>query len=316
MTPPTQCPICTTQNTFKPIGTHVDGTQTYTLYECPKCKAQFWEPLKNPGGEWYGHDERYSDRNKLPILKPNWNHRKIISYLAPMHGRVLDVGCGVGTFLAYAVKNGWQGAGIDFDTDAIVSAQRAFGLSNLFVMDLVQFAIKFPNERFDLVTFFDVLEHVDNHREFMAQVRGVLKEKGYIAMSMPYRGRAEWLMRGDVPPRHLTKWDRESLKNFLNQEGFDVEYMHRTPASIRFIILKLRFMYGKSLSSGLVGKARTSAQEGKKSALKNLYVKVISAAAITKDTILFGIPALGIWLSMLLSNKRYIGLYAIARKRN
>lgn len=314
MTTPTHCPICGVKNSFDPRATHGDSGQTYTLFECPHCRVQFWEPLKNPGGEWYGHDERYADRNKLPILKPNWNHKKIISYLAPKTGRVLDVGCGVGTFLSWATSRGWQGAGIDFDKDAIEAAQKTFGLSNLFVTDLGGFIKSFPNERFDLVTFFDVLEHVDNHREFMGQVRSLLKDGGHVAMSMPYRGRADWLMRADVPPRHLTRWSRTSLRNFLKQEGFDVVYIHRSPASVRFILMKLRFRFGKKLSVGLVGKARMSAESGKKSAAKKILVKLAAFLALAKDSLLFGLPALVIWLLLFPTDKRYIGLYAIAKK--
>jgi SAM-dependent methyltransferase len=315
---PTTCPLCTATAEFeqKEVYTDPQTRAHYTLYECGACRAQFWEPLKNPGGEWYAHDGRYADRNELPILAPNWNHKKIISFLAPQTGRLLDVGCGVGTFVAWAEQHGWQGTGIDFDKDAVDAGKHTFGLERLTVEDITAFAKRHEGESFDLVTFFDVLEHVDNHREFIATIRNLLKSGGHIAMSMPYRGRAPWLMEADVPPRHLTRWDRRSLTQFLEREGFEVLYTHRTAASIRFIILKLRFRYGRNLSVGLVRKVR-AAEVARPSRRHNTFLLVAAqTAANIKDALLFGLPAIAIWLALLPTKKRYIGLYAIARKRN
>lgn len=314
----TTCPICTAAAEFEKKETYTDPhTSTlYTLYECGACRAQFWEPLKNPGGEWYAHDGRYADRNELPILAPNWNHTKILSFLAPHTGSVLDVGCGVGTFVAWAERCGWQGTGIDFDPDAVKAGRQTFGLERLTVEDITAFAARHAGQSFDLVTFFDVLEHVDNHREFIATIRGLLKPGGHIAMSMPYRGRAPWLMEADVPPRHLTRWDRRSLTQFLEREGFEVLYTHRTPASIRFIILKLRFRYGKNLSVGLVRRVRTADAATSTRRRGKLLLWAAQSIATIKDALLFGIPAFVIWCALLPTKKRYIGLYAIARKRN
>ncbi|MBP9711146.1 MAG: class I SAM-dependent methyltransferase [Candidatus Pacebacteria bacterium] len=313
---PTTCPICTASSTFSTLERYVDPqtVTSYTLFECSACSVRFWEPLKNPGGDWYAHDGRYADRNELPILAPNWNHTKIISFLSPFTGKVLDVGCGVGTFLAWASLQGWQSTGIDFDADAIEAGKNTFGLDQLTVEDITSFARNHPGASFDLVTFFDVLEHVDNHREFIATIRGLLAPGGYVAMSMPYRGRAPWLMEADVPPRHLTRWDRGSLKGFLEREGFETLYIHRTPASIRFIILKLRFRFGRKLSVGLVKKVR-NAEGGTNPARSRALLIAAQAAAQIKDAILFGLPALVIWLTLLPTKKRYIGLYAIARKK-
>lgn len=317
MSEPNTCPLCGASERFLKKEEYTD-TQSgilYTLYECTACRAQFWEPLKNPGGEWYAHDGRYADRNELPILAPNWNHKKIISFLAPLKGRVLDVGCGVGNFLAWAEARGWEAWGIDFDKDAIEAGKKTFGLQNLFVEDIADFARMRGDKRFDLVTFFDVLEHIDNHREFMALIRNLLLPEGHIATSVPYRGRAPWLMEADVPPRHLTRWDRTSLQRFLEQEGFETLYTRRTAASVRFIILKLRFRFGKKLSVGLVKKAKAKNAETGSPARSSLVIFAAQALAQIKDAMLFGIPALVIWFLLLPSEKRYIGLYAIAQKR-
>lgn len=313
---PTQCPICDTSDPQKQRLTHTDNSITYTLWHCKNCTVEFWWPLKNPGAHWYEHDGRYADRNQDPIREPNWNHKKIISYLKPLAGSVLDVGCGVGNFLAWAEKNGWRGTGIDFDSDAIEAGKKMFGLTDLQIKDIGSYAQEHPGKQFDLVTFFDVLEHVDNHNEFVEHIRSVLKEGGHVAMSMPYRGHADWLMVGDWPPRHLTRWDRTSLTKFLEDRGFEVVYITRRSEGLRYLILKMRFKFGKHLSFGLVRKIKQTTQAHTHADQKAGPVKTAELLAKTKDAVLFGLPALVVWLVMLPTRKRYITLYAIARKRD
>jgi SAM-dependent methyltransferase len=315
---PTRCPLCTSSSLEKVENMrHVDGENTYSLYECGACYAQFWWPLKNPGAHWYEHDHRYADRNKDPIRDPNWNHKKVIAYLKPFVGRVLDVGCGVGNFLAWADKNGWDAYGIDFDHDAVEAGKNMFDLQNLSVADVQEFKAQHPEEKFDLVTFFDVLEHIDNHNEFIETIKSLLTSRGYVAMSMPYRKHAQWLMTGDWPPRHLTRWDRTSLKKFLEDRGFDVVYITRRSEGIRYLILKMRFLFGKKLSFGLVSQVKQSVKNNQTSAKrKDTLVRGAEWLAKTKDAILFGMPAFVVWLVTLPLPSRYITLYAIARKRD
>jgi len=311
MTPRTICPLCAQEAVFTHTDTHTDPKSgaAYTLCECGICTGGFWEPLKNPGGSWYEHDERYADRNQNPILDPNWNHKKIISFLAPRTGSVLDVGCGVGNFLAYAVSRGWKGAGIDFDRDAIEAGKRTFNLSDLFVSDIHGFAKSNPGKHYELVTFFDVLEHIDDHEDFMQTVHNLLTAKGHLALSVPYGGHAAFLMPADVPPRHLTRWNEKSIQEFLKRFGFTILYSKKTSASIRFIILKLRFRFGGKFSMGLVQKVQSSPSS------KATTVTLVSFLARFKDAVLFGIPASVIWLALLPTRKRYIGLYVIAHKQ-
>jgi SAM-dependent methyltransferase len=317
---PSNCPLCHQATQFEHKDTYQDpGGLKYDLYACKTCDAWFWEPLKNPGGEWYAHDPRYADRNSDPILEPNWNHKKIISFLAPFTGSVLDVGCGVGNFLAWARSSGWETQGIDFDKDAIEAGKRTFGLERMEVASITDFAARNQNKTFDLVTAFDVFEHIDNHDEFIATIKKLLVPRGYVAMSMPYRKRAAWLMPGDWPPRHLTRWDRHSIKRYLEGQGLEVLYLNRKTEGLRFIILKFRFMFGKYLSFGMVKKVKDSVKssDGRAAAgSARTRVKLMEALAKTKDAVIFGIPAFFVWLAMLPTSYKYVTLYVIARKRD
>jgi SAM-dependent methyltransferase len=311
------CPICKTNNPAPSIEKYQDGEQVYTLKQCQNCGLQYWLPFVNPGADWYEHDERYAGRNIDPILNPNWNHKKIISFLKNKIGKVLDIGCGVGTFLKHAQDNNWETHGLDFDKDAIKAAQETFDLKNLEVADISEYSRNNPDKKFDLITFFDVIEHVDNHLEFMSTVRNLLSSKGYIVMSLPYRNGATWLKPHDLPPRHLTRWDRQTMKNFLQKQGFKISYIARRSEGMGFIVNKLRFKWGKKLSFNMVGKyknkvANTNTNNISVASTKNIN-KLLILARI-KDYILFGLPALLIWLAMIPFEKRYITLYVIAQK--
>jgi SAM-dependent methyltransferase len=317
MKAPTECPLCGAVTPFPCVREHSEGGVNYELYGCRVYAIEFWWPLKNPGAEWYSHDARYADRNANPVWEAGLNQKKVISFLDPFKGKVLDVGCGIGNSLAYAVERGWEGIGIDFDADAIAAGKKRFGLTNLEVNDVVTYARIHADKKFDLITFFDVLEHVDNHNEFIEAISSLLVDGGYIAMSMPYRKHAEWLMPLDVPPRHLTRWDRTSLKKFLEARGFAVVYMTRRTDGIWNIIMRLRFKYGNKLSFGAVRAVRSTIKDTDIPRRKRpLVVRVVHALAKSKDTIFFGPPALIIWVAMLLSSSRYVTLYAIARKNS
>lgn len=325
------CPLCKATCNQKYVRSHTDSVTStrYDLYQCINCNAQHWEPLKNPGGAWYERDERYANRNIDPTIIPGIQHiaaMKKIRKISGNTGNILDVGCGNGNFLAYAEKFGFKGTGFDFDRDGIESGKRAFGLKDLSVDDLAGYKNKHADEKdkYDWVTFFDVFEHIDNHNEFIDDVKFFLKTGGHIALSIPHRDSASWLIPGDLPPRHLTRWNKSSITRFFNDRGFDQIDVGFIPATLDFLVTKLRWKYGKRFNFNLVGKIKQGEaketyknEQGKVSYIpkKSLKVKIVHALAKTKDYVLFGIPAALIWIAMLGTKERYTDMYIIARKK-
>ncbi len=311
------CPLCHSADVIVLPETHLDGNTRYQLHTCAVCEAHFWTPFKNPGAEWYRTDERYAGRNSDPILEPNEKHLKTISFFGQKHGRVLDIGCGVGTFCALAVQNGWDAYGIDFDPDAVEAGRRTFGLAQLEVNDLNGFAADHPGEMFDLVTFFDVFEHIDDHNDFIETAHASLRKGGHVALSVPYRGAWRWLVPHDLPPRHLTRWDEKSLSLFMERHGLAVEYVRLLPASLYFIVSKLRSRYGRAFTFGLVQKAKEHvSREGArtKRGTQTAKIRLLHALAKAKDITIFGLPALLIWLVLLPFKKRNTDMLVIAHR--
>jgi 2-polyprenyl-3-methyl-5-hydroxy-6-metoxy-1,4-benzoquinol methylase len=138
-------------------------------------------------------------------------------------GKLLDVGCGPGTFLAIAAKRGWSARGIDINA-ASVERCTAAGLDAL--------AGPFPNpalagERFDVVVFNDVIEHLTEPRAGLRTARESLAPGGLLFISTPDIGALVARISGRrwlhlKPVEHLTSFDRRTLAHMLDLEGFDV----------------------------------------------------------------------------------------------
>ena len=195
-----------------------------------KCGVQFWVPFKNPGHEWY--EFRKKDKKEKPLLYRGY-HKKFLK-LHPVFlpdTKVLDIGCGRGELLNELQKLGCDCWGVDFDKSVINVAKNYFGLKNVFVADLNSFfdgnVAEFP--KFDIITFFEVLEHLDNPLYFIEGVVKLLKPNGKLVISVPSRERLftnsyYW----DFPPSHLSRWNKKAVSNFFKKINFKIMSVHYT----------------------------------------------------------------------------------------
>lgn len=107
------------------------------------------------------------------------------------------------------------------------AVKRNLGVDTVYAMSLEEF-YHFARERglkFDVITFFEVLEHQDRPMEFLRMVKELLKDSGYIAGSVPNNESIFWeeLHRknswGDYPPHHFLRFSRKALYNTLKIAG-------------------------------------------------------------------------------------------------
>jgi 2-polyprenyl-3-methyl-5-hydroxy-6-metoxy-1,4-benzoquinol methylase len=228
-----KCPICYTEveeRNFKETYVSPYNNQEYKRYECPNCDVHWWEPLKIIP-EFYESEvlEDYIARHEGVVTRLGENHKAFFKYFpSNVKGRLLDVGCGDGRFLRHAKEQGFEIWGIDFDKKSVESAKRNLGIDTVFAMSLEEFYeyAKEKNLKFDVITFFEVLEHQDKPREFLEMVRGLLKEGGYIAGSVPNREMVLFesfrkYTHVDFPPHHFLRFSRKSLENAIKSSGFE-----------------------------------------------------------------------------------------------
>ena len=184
-----------------------------------------------PDARWYEQMYGGRDENLLP-LEPG--HKYFLADpLAPGGGALLDIGCGTGNFLAAARDAGYRVTGIELDRNAARFAKERLGLQRVLPLTISEFAAQHPEERFDVVTFFEVLEHQAAPVEFLQNVRGRVRTGGLIALSVPNRER--WLTGPDVldyPPNHFLRWNSAALKKFLSAQGFEALSLREQPAGV------------------------------------------------------------------------------------
>lgn len=249
------CPSCFFQLPEKSLKTHKStlSHQEYFLYHCTQCDLQFWDPMKiipavyEEALEWQ-YDLRHDSSNV------HSNHQLIktkyycINNIPLKNGRLLDIGCSNGLFLKYANDLGYDAWGIDIDKKSIETAKKA-GLTNVHAITLEEFSLFADqnNMRFDVITMWDVLEHLDNLQGYMKVIKKLLSPDGYLAGTVPNRNRlfAEATrvnITGDYPPHHFTWWSPKSLVNFMECHGFrKVKLIYLQP-SLRNIALDLQRM--------------------------------------------------------------------------
>jgi SAM-dependent methyltransferase len=99
-------------------------------------------------------------------------------------GRVLVDGCGVGAYLAHLAEDAQMGVGLDIELDR---ARESRGRTER-VLCAAGERLPFPNDYFDLVLSHEVLEHVQDDRQAIAEIVRVLASRGRLVLFCPNRG--------------------------------------------------------------------------------------------------------------------------------
>jgi len=151
-------------------------------------------------------------------------HRSSLRLCGDLAGkRILNIGCYNGWFEKAAVAAGaTKVVGIDTDPKFIAEAQRNVSDAEFLKMSVLDLSC--PSNHFDLVTMFDVLEHLprDSEERCLSEVRGVLKVGGQFILSTP---NDNWWAKVLDPAWYFghRHYGRKRLLRFLEEAGFRVE---------------------------------------------------------------------------------------------
>ncbi len=150
-------------------------------------------------------------------------------------GKLLDVGCGNGQFLATMQKLGWEVTGVEPDGQAVKVAQERFGLN---VYEGVLEDIGFPDDTFDAITMSHVVEHLPDPIGTLRECKRILRKGGRLVVTVPNIEslghrlfREAWL---DLdPPRHLFLFSPHSLRTCAERSGLQVLELRTTARAAR-----------------------------------------------------------------------------------
>lgn len=141
-------------------------------------------------------------------------------------GRILDVGCYVGTFLCFLREQGWEVVGVELDARAVRFAEQEFGLTilndALELLDTVQ-----HHDSFDAITMLHLIEHLDDPASILGVVRRMLKPGGVLVVETPTFDSLMFKLLGKRERSlscngHIVFYTVDTLSRLLARIGFEI----------------------------------------------------------------------------------------------
>lgn len=172
--------------------------------------------------------ERFQGANSIDAgsRSPYWGEhaaRYVFSLPYVEDERVLDIACGTGYGIAILRRYARFVAGVDIDPDAIRSAKAECGNSaGVMMADAVR--LPFADETFGVVTSFETLEHLHARREFLAELRRILKPDGTLLLSTPNALYSGAVNGRSENPFHVHEYTPGELRSEL-EAHFSIEQM-------------------------------------------------------------------------------------------
>lgn len=143
----------------------------------------------------------------------------------------LDIGSNIGILVKLAEENGWQGTGIDLDKKAVDAGRRHLGI-NLHHTSLEN--AHFGSQEFDVVVLSHTLEHIQQPKRLIKDMRRILKREGVLVIQLPnIEGlpvnlqkirREVWY--GYWPTQHIWHFTKKTIRRLLEDEGFRILELH------------------------------------------------------------------------------------------
>lgn len=255
-----ECPLCGSGEILDflraPDRFHLRRDE-YHLLRCSSCSCVWLAGPPKPGEMSFHYSEDYHKaivRGGEISASSRWRgHRELISR-HKQGGAILDIGCSSGGFLSTMAGGRWKLYGIEMEASTAEKAKQRTG-AEVFVGDALD--APFPAESFDVITCFDVLEHVYEPRQFLAKVLEWLKPGGILYVKLPNIDSWEAKLLGTYwygleMPRHLYHFSPQSLRRLTASLGFKelsitaTESGSHLPNSVRYIYEELRRKLGSS----------------------------------------------------------------------
>jgi len=167
--------------------------------------------------------------------------------LIPENKKVLDVGCNTGYLGEKLIKDKKCTVyGIDYSKNAIDVAKKKLNYAKVF--DLETYTLPFPNDKFDVIIFGDVLEHVRQPEKVLLLFKKMLNKDGIIISSIPnvaninvrlslLFGNWNYQQWGILDQTHLRFFTKKSIKKLFTENNYEIIDIHSTPG-FHFIVLR------------------------------------------------------------------------------
>jgi len=224
------------------------------VVRCATCGFIYCDPIPDPGELADYYDASYRDWERW---EATFRHDRSLVFQHGLTrirqfqptGRLLDVGCSLGFFLEAARQVGYAVAGVDVSVSAARFARERLGLE---VHPVTLREARLPGGAFDVVTLWDVLEHVPDPMGELMAIHRLLRGGGLLVVRLPnvdFHLPKTRLVRALCPGRvigldarnHLNHFSPRTLRFALARAGF----------SLRALEAGVPNLYGNPLVDGL-----------------------------------------------------------------
>ncbi len=290
------CPVCGSKNIL-PVLSVKDYTvslEHFEIWECKRCTLRFTQNIPDQDEiSPYYQSENYishSNTNKgfvnklYHLVRKRTLHQKknlVIKTTGIINGSILDMGCGTGAFLNTMKQANWKVTGLEPDAIARRKAIELYSLQ----LESSEKLFSLPEESFDAITMWHVMEHIHDLHGSINQIKNLLKPQGKLFIAVPnhicydeeiYK---EFWAAYDVP-RHLYHFSPESITELLSLHGLTI--LSKKPMwydSFYVSMLSEKYKTGKSnpiqaFLNGIVSNTKALANVDKCSSV--IYVASIS----------------------------------------
>lgn len=232
------------------VGQQPDPEELYALY-----------------GETYFHNDESGEVGYTNYIKDETNIRKTVNrrfdhiekFVQP--GKMIDIGCAMGFFIDEASKRGWQVEGMDVSHFAVEYVKERFG-HNVYQGSLD--TLELEEGAYDLVTMYDVIEHVPDPKAYMMRVASLLRSGGIFELATPDVDSIPAKLTGKrwigykLSEEHVYYFSVNTLRQMLDYAGFDVVHVRHIGkyVTLRLFLDRLGF-YAPWLSKPLQALERT-----------------------------------------------------------
>ena len=212
--------------------------------KCSSCQFRFLNPYLSPESMIKIYSSRqsmtaaneklesyYEDFEGSDTERGFEKSLKILDNLG-VKGSLLDIGCGRGKYLDLARERGWQTTGLEPGEEHALSTKENLKIE---VVNVSLEEARFPPGRFDAVTLWDVIEHVEKPKEVLKKLKTWLKPGGLILLATPnhqsllnFIARTVYILSGGVikkpltyffVPEHVLYFTPASLRRLVRESG-------------------------------------------------------------------------------------------------
>ena len=210
------------------------------MVTCKQCNFHFIPP-------YYRKKIEYTQYKNEEVTKAvrqgnNWikvqRHKLRLNWIKKFKssGTLFDLGAGWGHFMLAAKEEGYSIYGIE-----IAEQPFRYCVDDLKLpVDHIDFFKMDPNKKFDVITLWDVLEHIDKADAFVAKIAELTAPGGYLILQVPQidsffakRHRDQWKMMG---LDHVNYFGKSTIKKLLERHGFEVE-AYKSSFEIKLFIM-------------------------------------------------------------------------------